>query len=186
MSERLFWPRSGRHMVPPLIPLTTYAPLPPALVTAQQTFPVFVQILEEKKGWLPAAILLNFMVRLGSLMVGSLLFSALSVFQYVFWFCWWSQGESICCCHSCCLCSSNDWVISWLSIWICGWFGAVFRRWFLSVILVRMCWGMGFVFLLILPLGMYSLSAWMIMLVIASVSWCILSVGGWFLSCCSM
>ena len=33
------------------------------------------------------AILLNFMVRLGSLMVGSLLFSALSVFQYVFWFC---------------------------------------------------------------------------------------------------
>ena len=34
-----------------------------------------------------AAILLNFMVRLGSLMVGSLLFNALSVFQYVFWFC---------------------------------------------------------------------------------------------------
>ena len=33
------------------------------------------------------AILLNFMVRLGSLMVGSLLLSALSVFQYVFWFC---------------------------------------------------------------------------------------------------
>ena len=55
MSERLFWGRSRRHMVPPLTPLTTYAPLPPALVTAQQTFPVFVQILEEKKGWLPAA-----------------------------------------------------------------------------------------------------------------------------------
>ena len=54
-SERLFWCRSRRHMVPLLIPLTTYAPLPPALVTAQQTFPVFVQILEEKKGWLPAA-----------------------------------------------------------------------------------------------------------------------------------
>ena len=33
------------------------------------------------------AILLNFMVRLGSLMVGSLLLSALSAFQYVFWFC---------------------------------------------------------------------------------------------------
>ena len=33
------------------------------------------------------AILLNFMVRLGSLMVGSLLLSALSVLQYVFWFC---------------------------------------------------------------------------------------------------
>ena len=30
------------------------------------------------------AILLNFMVRFG---FGSLLFSALSVFQYVFWFC---------------------------------------------------------------------------------------------------
>ena len=55
MSERLFWGRSRRHMVPPLTPLTTYAPLLPALVTAQQTFPVFVQILEEKKGWLPAA-----------------------------------------------------------------------------------------------------------------------------------
>ena len=68
------------------------------------------------------AILLNFIVQFGSLMVGSLLFSALSVFQYVFWFCLWSQGESICCCHSCCLCSSSDWVISWLRIWIFGWF----------------------------------------------------------------
>ena len=60
MSERLFWGRSRRHMVPPLIPLTTYAPSSPTLVTAQQTFPLFVQILWRKKFGCPLVALTTY------------------------------------------------------------------------------------------------------------------------------
>lgn len=48
-------------------------------------------------------MLLKDIERFGSLVVGSLLLRAFIVFQYVVWFCLWSQGESICCIHSCCL-----------------------------------------------------------------------------------
>ena len=60
MSERLFWGRSRRHIVPPLIPLTTYAPSSPTLVTAQQTFPLFVQILWRKKFGCPLLALTTY------------------------------------------------------------------------------------------------------------------------------
>ena len=115
-------------------------------------------------------VLLKTMERFGSLMVGSSLFRDLSVFQYVFWLFLWSQGASMCCFQSCCLCSESDWFISWLRVWRYGWVGVVLRRWFLSVILVRICCGMGCVFLLIFPLGMNFLSAVMIILVIVLIS----------------
>ena len=48
----------------------------------------------------------------GSLMVGNLLLRAFIVFHYVVWLCLWSQGVSICCFQSFCLCSESDWFIS--------------------------------------------------------------------------
>ena len=48
-------------------------------------------------------LLLNFMDRFGSVVVGSLLLSDLIVFQYVFWLCLWSHCVFTCCFHICCL-----------------------------------------------------------------------------------
>ena len=47
-------------------------------------------------------LLLNFMDRFGSVVVGSLLLSDLIVFQYVFWLCLWSHCVFTCCFHICC------------------------------------------------------------------------------------
>ena len=48
-------------------------------------------------------LLLNFMDRFGSVVVGSLLLSDLIVFQYVFWLCLWSHCVFTCCFHICSL-----------------------------------------------------------------------------------
>ena len=60
-------------------------------------------------------LLLNFIERLGSVDVGSLLFKDLIVFQYVCWLCLWSQCSFTCCLQSCCLWSAMFLFMSRLS-----------------------------------------------------------------------
>ena len=83
-------------------------------------------------------LLLNFIERLGSVDVGSLLFKDLIVFQYVCWLCLWSQCSFTCCLQSCCLWSAMFLFMSRLSSAICGWLGFVDLRLFLLLICARM------------------------------------------------
>ena len=68
-------------------------------------------------------------------------------------------------------------LISWLSSVMSGWLGLESRRSFLFCILVRMCCGIGLLRLFMLPRGIYSLSACIIVSVINLVSRWILSEG---------
>ena len=71
----------------------------------------------------------------------------------------------------CCLWSARLLLISWLSSVMCGWLGFEFLSSFLLRILVRIWGGIGLLRLFILPRGMKSLSACMIVSVMNLVSW---------------
>ena len=70
----------------------------------------------------------------------------------------------------CCLCSDMFMLISLFSSDMSGSLGFVSLSRFLLLIFVRICCGIGLFLLLILPLGMNFLSAWMMVSVMNLVS----------------
>ena len=115
-------------------------------------------------------LLLKVMDLFLSVWVGDLLLSDFNVFQWVAWLFLWFQLLFMCVFQSCCLWFMISCLISafnWVRDWSCG---LLFLVLFRNFILLLMSAGSGLYLFLMLPLGMYRLSAVIIRFVNSCVS----------------